>query len=99
MSAHGAGAHLAGFPHQLTQCERVCKLCPATRVPLYREALAVVMPSICFEVFPMVILEAFREGTPILARRLGPLPEIIADSQAGLLFETHCRAVGRRRSS
>jgi glycosyltransferase involved in cell wall biosynthesis len=56
---------------------------------LYRHARAVVLPSICFEVFPMVVLEAFREGTPVIARRLGPYPEIIAQSQGGLLFS--CR--------
>ncbi|HEU0221820.1 MAG TPA: hypothetical protein VFR34_06355, partial [Paracoccaceae bacterium] len=33
-------------------------------------------PSRCYEVFPMVVLEAFREGTPIVARDLGPYPEI-----------------------
>jgi glycosyltransferase involved in cell wall biosynthesis len=32
-------------------------------------------------------MEAFREGTPIIARNLGPFPEIIATSRAGLLFE------------
>ena len=36
----------------------------------------------------MVVLEAFREGTPVLARRLGPFPEIIAQSEGGLLFDT-----------
>ena len=55
---------------------------------LYRRALAVVLPSICYEVFPMVTLEAFREGTPIVARRLGPYLEIVTQSQGGLLFET-----------
>ncbi len=55
---------------------------------LYREARATVMPSRCFEVFPMVVLESFRESTPILGRRLGPFPEIIEKSNGGLLFET-----------
>jgi glycosyltransferase involved in cell wall biosynthesis len=55
---------------------------------LYRHAIAVVMPSVCYEVFPMVVLEAFREGTPIVARRLGPFPEIIERSDGGLLFST-----------
>jgi glycosyltransferase involved in cell wall biosynthesis len=55
--------------------------------PLYAGALAVVLPSICYEVFPLVAMEAFREGTPIIARNLGPFPEIIATSRAGLLFE------------
>jgi glycosyltransferase involved in cell wall biosynthesis len=55
---------------------------------LYRDALAAVIPSICYEVFPLVVLEAFREGTPIIARDLGPFPEIIRASDGGLLFDT-----------
>ena len=54
---------------------------------LYRRARAVVLPSICYEVFPMVILESFRESTPVIARRLGPYPEIVDQSQGGFLFE------------
>ena len=53
---------------------------------LYRDALAVVTPSVCYEVFPMVVLEAFREGTPIIARELGPYPEIVNETGGGLLF-------------
>ena len=55
---------------------------------LYRGAIAMVVPSVCYEVFPMVVLEAFREGTPIVARQLGPFPEIIERSGGGLLFST-----------
>lgn len=55
---------------------------------LYRNARAVLAPSRCYEVFPLVVLEAFREGAPILARALGPFPDIVADSGAGLLFES-----------
>ena len=55
---------------------------------LYRDAIAAVIPSICYEVFPLVVLEAFREGTPIIARDLGPFPEIIRASHGGLLYDT-----------
>ena len=55
---------------------------------LYREALAVVVPSVCYETFGIILLEAFREGTPVLARRLGPFTEIVEGSGGGLLFET-----------
>jgi glycosyltransferase involved in cell wall biosynthesis len=54
---------------------------------LYRNAVAALVPSICYEVFPMVVLEAFRAGTPIIARNLGPFPEIVAQSAGGLLFD------------
>jgi len=53
---------------------------------LYRGARAVLTPSRCYEVFPLVVLEAFREGTPIIARDLGPYPEILATSGGGLAF-------------
>jgi glycosyltransferase involved in cell wall biosynthesis len=65
---------------------------------LYRETLGVIIPSICFEGFPMVVLEAFRERSPIVARNLGPFPEIIEQSGGGLLFDTRDElrsAIGR----
>lgn len=55
---------------------------------LYRDAAAVVTPSRCFEVFPMVVLEAFREATPIIARNLGPYPEIVEKSGGGRIFDS-----------
>jgi glycosyltransferase involved in cell wall biosynthesis len=53
----------------------------------YREALAVVVPSVCFETFGIILIEAFRQGTPVIARRLGPFPEIVEAAAAGDLFE------------
>ncbi len=53
---------------------------------LLRAARALVVPSAGFEVFPLVLLEAFREGTPVIARRLGPFPELIEASAGGLTF-------------
>ncbi|MCK0104311.1 glycosyltransferase [Pseudohalocynthiibacter sp. F2068] len=55
---------------------------------LYRDAIAVITPSRCYEVFPLVVLEAFRESTPIIARNLGPYPEIVEETGGGLLFDT-----------
>jgi glycosyltransferase involved in cell wall biosynthesis len=59
---------------------------PVELPALYRGARALITPSRCYEVFPMVALEAFREGTPIIARDLGPYPQIVRESEAGLLF-------------
>ena len=57
---------------------------------IYRSARAVIAPSRCFEVFPLVLLEAFREGTPVIARALGPYPELVAESGGGVCFsDTH----------
>jgi glycosyltransferase involved in cell wall biosynthesis len=54
---------------------------------LYAGALALVMPSVCYETFGITLLEAFRDRTPVVARALGPLPEIVRESGGGILFE------------
>jgi glycosyltransferase involved in cell wall biosynthesis len=56
--------------------------------PLYAHAVAVLVPSVGFETFSLVILEAFRHGTPVVARNLGPFPEIIGASGGGVLFDS-----------
>ena len=53
----------------------------------YRHARALIVPSRCFETFGIVLIEAFRSGTPVIARRIGPFPEIVRQSGGGLLFE------------
>lgn len=46
-----------------------------------------VLPSVCYENFPLSIIEAFACGKPVIASRLGALPEIVQDKKTGLLFE------------
>ncbi len=55
---------------------------------LYRRAVAVIVPSLCFEVFPSVPLEAFREQTPVVVRNLGGMPEVIEESGGGFVYDT-----------
>ena len=55
---------------------------------LYRQAVAVIMPSLCFEGFPLVLIEAFRQKTPAIARNLGGMPEVIEESGGGLVYDT-----------
>ncbi len=54
---------------------------------LLSEASFLVVPSIWYENFPMVIAEAFACARPVIASRLGALPELIRDGATGLLFE------------
>jgi glycosyltransferase involved in cell wall biosynthesis len=49
-------------------------------------ALFLVLPSIVYEGFPMVIPEAFSMGIPIIASRHGGMQEIIDDGVTGLHF-------------
>jgi glycosyltransferase involved in cell wall biosynthesis len=56
---------------------------------LYRKAVALIAPSICFDVFPNVILEAFRQKTPAIVRRMGGMPQFIEESGAGFVYDTN----------
>ena len=47
----------------------------------------IIVPSICYEGFPMAIVEAFACGTPVLCSRLGSMEEIVEDGVTGLHFE------------
>lgn len=51
-------------------------------------ARMLIMPSLWFEGFPIVLLSAIFCRTPILASRIGTLAEIIEEYGVGFLFET-----------
>ena len=50
-------------------------------------AIALVVPSVWFEGFPLVLLEAFARGTPVIASRIGSLAELVEHGKTGLLAE------------
>jgi glycosyltransferase involved in cell wall biosynthesis len=54
----------------------------------YRSARAVVVPSICYETFGIIIIEAFARKTPVIVSNLGALPEVVEDSSGGLVYQT-----------
>ncbi len=54
----------------------------------YRNACALIVPSIGYETFGIVILEAYTQRTPVIAHRIGALPEIIQRSRGGLLYDS-----------
>lgn len=55
---------------------------------LYRQAAAVIVPSICFEIFPLVMIEAFSQQTPVIVRNIGGMPEVIQESGGGFIYNT-----------
>lgn len=55
---------------------------------LYRGAKAVIVPSICYETFGIVIIEAFSHKTPVIVNDLGALPEVVHDSDGGIIYKT-----------
>ena len=55
---------------------------------LMRGALCLVFPPKWQEPFGRVVVEAYAAGTPVIASRVGALPEMIENGVTGLLFES-----------
>ncbi len=53
----------------------------------YRDARMIAVPSIWYETFGIVPVEAMSHGVPVVASRIGALRETVEDSVTGLLFE------------
>ena len=56
-------------------------------VDLMKGARFLVIPSVCYEGFPLTIVEAFACGVPVIGSRLGGIEEVIRHGESGLLFE------------
>lgn len=50
-----------------------------------QQAQALVMPSLAYEHSPRVLIEAAAAGLPVVASRLGALPELVQDGHSGWL--------------
>jgi glycosyltransferase involved in cell wall biosynthesis len=84
----GTGDHEAELRRQAADKPRVRflgRLPPDELSRYYAHAIALVVPSVCYETFGIILIEAFRSGTPVIARRIGPFPEIVARG-GGVLF-------------
>lgn len=49
--------------------------------------MVLVMPSIWYEGFPMTLVEAYANGLPVIASRIGALEELVDHGVTGLLFD------------
>jgi glycosyltransferase involved in cell wall biosynthesis len=74
-------AHYLGFPHRVTF---VPWQTGSALVELFQKAQVVVMPSY-YEPFGIVALEAMACGRPVIASRVGGLPEIIQNGIQGYM--------------
>ncbi|STR45536.1 glycosyltransferase involved in cell wall biosynthesis [Iodobacter fluviatilis] len=51
-----------------------------------QKSAALILPSIWYENMPMILLEAFMNGLPVIASRIGALAELVEEGVTGLLF-------------
>lgn len=52
-------------------------------------AIAVIIPSLWYDVFPNVVLEANAMHTPVIAPQLGSFPEYVVHNKNGLLYKAN----------
>ena len=86
----GAGSHEAALRAIAGESPRIRflgHLTPDRLAPLYRHAIAHIAPSVCFETFGNTLVESFRQRTPVIARNIGPFPEIVTHAGGGVLFD------------
>jgi glycosyltransferase involved in cell wall biosynthesis len=51
----------------------------------WRAALMGIVPSICQEACPTVVIEAMQAGIPVIATRMGGIPDLVEEGETGLL--------------
>lgn len=61
---------------------------PTKLAALYRGALGVIVPSLCYETFGLTAAEAMMNGTVAIVRRIGALTEIVEETGGGYAFST-----------
>jgi glycosyltransferase involved in cell wall biosynthesis len=72
---------------QSSHIELTGRLDEKATIQTIQNARFVVIPSVCNENFPLVLLEAFASGVPVIVSKLGSLAELVVHGFTGLHFE------------
>jgi glycosyltransferase involved in cell wall biosynthesis len=86
----GTGTYEATLRQQaegLAHVHFLGQLDPGTLRGLYAQALATLVPSICYETFGWTTLESFAARTPAIVNNMGALPEVIEQGGGGFVYE------------
>lgn len=54
---------------------------------ILQHARFLIVPSIWFEIFGLVAIEAYAHGVPVIAPRFGAMADVVQDGETGLHFE------------
>ncbi len=74
--------------HQLSNVEMIGFKAGQEKLEYLRNSMFTLVPSHYYENFPVVVLEAFASGKPVVASAQGALQSIIQPQQTGLLFKS-----------
>ena len=74
--------------HQLSNVEMIGFKAGQEKLEYLRNSMFTLVPSHYYENFPVVVLEAFASGKPVIASAQGALQSIIQPQQTGLLFKS-----------
>ena len=80
------GDQLRELAADLEHVHFIGRLSPDLIRTWYHHALAAVVPSVCLEVFGIVVIEAFAVSTPALVTPSGALPEVVEESGGGIVY-------------
>ncbi len=80
------GPVVASQAERMPHVEWLGRLTRDDVLAVMRDAFVLVFPSISYEVFPMVLVEAFATGLPAIGSALGNTRSIIVPGQTGLHF-------------
>lgn len=91
--SHGFSLRVAGVGPEVGALDRLPQVKMLGRLNAAQvseemfEARALILPSICYESFPLALVEAYASGLPVIGSRIGALAELIEHGRTGLLVE------------
>ena len=56
---------------------------------LYKNAIAVIVPSICYEVFGIIIIESFSMKTPVIVNNASAPTDVVEESGGGFVYNNN----------
>jgi glycosyltransferase involved in cell wall biosynthesis len=73
--------------HRLPRVEFLGYVSEDDKARLLAAARALVFPTECYENFPVILMEAYAHGVPVIGSNLGATSALVEEGRTGLLFE------------
>ena len=84
-------------PHLSSEIEYLGEVTHGEKVELLQDARATLFPIEWAEPFGLVMIESMACGTPVIATRIGAVPEVIEHGRSGIIVDDYREMVGCAR--